>query len=220
MQFPLSIKKLVKYLLGTLAVLDSKIKPVNPKGNKPWIIIGLFWGGSDGKVSAHMWETRVRSLGWEDPQGRREKGMATHSSTLAWKILWTEEPARLESIGPQRVGYDWVTSHSHANHWNIDAEAEAPLLWPPDAKRWLIRKDPDAGKDWGQEKKRASEDEMVGCKGHELGQTQEMVRDTREAWCAAAHGVVKSLTQLGDWTTTFLEVVMFQMGSRCLLSSG
>ena len=43
MQFHLSIKKLVKYLLGTLAVLDSKeIKPVNPKGNKPWIIIGLF----------------------------------------------------------------------------------------------------------------------------------------------------------------------------------
>ena len=50
-----------------------------------------------------MWETQVRSLGWEDPL---EKEMATHSSTLAWKILWTEEPGRLESIGPQRVGHD------------------------------------------------------------------------------------------------------------------
>ena len=50
-----------------------------------------------------MWETRVRSLGWEDPL---EKEMATHSSALAWKILWTEEPGRLESMGLPRVGHD------------------------------------------------------------------------------------------------------------------
>ena len=50
-----------------------------------------------------MWETRVRSLGWEDPL---EKEMATHSSTLAWKIPWTEEPGRLQSMGSQRVGHD------------------------------------------------------------------------------------------------------------------
>ena len=43
-----------------------------------------------------------------------------------------------------------------------DAEAEAPILWPPDVKRWLVRKDPDAGKDWGQEKKGMAEDEMLG----------------------------------------------------------
>ena len=42
-----------------------------------------------------------------------------------------------------------------------DAEAEAPILWPPDAKSWLIGKDTDTGKDWGQEEKRATEDEMV-----------------------------------------------------------
>ena len=50
-----------------------------------------------------MRETRVKSLGWEDPL---EKEMATHSSTLAWKIPWTEEPGRLQSIGWQRVGHD------------------------------------------------------------------------------------------------------------------
>ena len=50
-----------------------------------------------------MWETQVRSLGWEDPL---EKEMATHSSTLAWKIPWTEEPGRLQSMGLQRVGHD------------------------------------------------------------------------------------------------------------------
>jgi len=43
-----------------------------------------------------------------------------------------------------------------------DAEAEAPILWPPDVKNWLIRKDPDAGKDWRQEEKGTTEDEMVG----------------------------------------------------------
>ena len=50
-----------------------------------------------------MRESRVRSLAWEDPL---EKEMATHSSTLAWKIPWTEEPCRLQSMGSQRVGQD------------------------------------------------------------------------------------------------------------------
>ena len=48
-------------------------------------------------------KTQVRSLGWEYPL---EKEMATHSSTLAWKIPWTEEPGRLQSMGSQRVGHD------------------------------------------------------------------------------------------------------------------
>ena len=50
-----------------------------------------------------MLETQVRSLGREDPL---EKEMATHSSTLAWKIPWTEEPGRLRSMGSQRVGHE------------------------------------------------------------------------------------------------------------------
>ena len=52
-------------------------------------------------------ETQVQSLDGEDPL---EKEMATHSSTLAWKILWTEEPCRLQFMGSQGVGHDWVTS--------------------------------------------------------------------------------------------------------------
>ena len=50
-----------------------------------------------------MQETRVQLLGWEDPL---EKEMTTHSSTLAWKIPWMEEPGRLQSMGSQRVGHD------------------------------------------------------------------------------------------------------------------
>ena len=53
-----------------------------------------------------MWETWVWSLGWEDVL---EKEMATHSAILAWKIPWTEEPGRLQSMGSQRVWHDWVT---------------------------------------------------------------------------------------------------------------
>ena len=53
-----------------------------------------------------MWETRVQYLGWED---LLEKGMATHSSILAWRIPWTEKPGGLQSLGSQRFGHDSET---------------------------------------------------------------------------------------------------------------
>ena len=84
-----------------------------------------------------------------------------------------------------------------------DFEGETPTLWPPDVKSWLIGKDPNAGKDWGQEEKGMTEDEMVGwhhwLNGHGLGGLRELVID-REAWRAAVHGVAKSRTQLSNWT--------------------
>ena len=91
--FELRLEKTLKSLLNR-----KEIKPVNPKGNQPWIFTG-----------------------------------------------------------------------------KTDAEAEVPILWPPDGKSWLIRKDLDSGKDWGQEKKGATEDEMDGwhhwLNGHEFEQT-------------------------------------------------
>ena len=66
----------------------------------------IHWASLVAQMVKHlstMWETQVRSLGGEDPL---EKEMATHSSTLAWKIPWTEEPGRLQSMGSQRVGHD------------------------------------------------------------------------------------------------------------------
>ena len=66
--------------------------------------LSVFPGDSVVKKLPAMQETRVRPLGWEDPL---EKEMATHSSNiLAWKIPWTEEPGRLQSIGLHRIGHD------------------------------------------------------------------------------------------------------------------
>ena len=84
-----------------------------------------------------------------------------------------------------------------------DAEAEVPILWPPNVKNWLIGKDPGAGKLWRQEKG-VTEEEMFGWhhphSGHEFSKFRKTMKDW-EAWCTAVHGVGKSWTQVSDWTT-------------------
>ena len=156
------------------------------------------------QVIQQMW---VWSLSQEDTL---EEGMATHSSILAWRIPWTEEPGMLQFTGWQRLGHNWsalahavmmrlswinpmgpirdpqgertqtrrreggsVTTEAERGlkmlnpkgnqSWmfigRTDAEAETLTLCRPDAKNWLVGKDPDAGKDGRQEERG---DEMVG----------------------------------------------------------
>ena len=87
--------------------------------------------------------------------------------------------------------------------FNGRTDAEAPILWPPDAKNWLIWKDHDTGKDWRQEQKGMTEDKMLGWHRWLDAYEFEQAPGTGEgwgSWCATIHGVTKSWTRLSNWT--------------------
>ena len=108
-----------------------------------------------------------------------------------------QSPLNCKEINPVHP----VGNHSLIFLGRIDAEAETPILWSPEAKNWLTGKDSDAGKDWRQEG--TVEDEMAGWhhqpNGHESEQLQEFVMD-RDASHVSVHGVTKSQTQLSYCT--------------------
>ena len=125
---------------------------------------------------------------------------------------WCFWPVVLEKTLESPLDYKEIQPvHSEGDQlWDFfggnDTEAETPVLWPPHAKSWLIRKDFDAGRDWGQEEKGTTEDEMAGwhhwLDGHD-----------REAWLAAIHGVAKSWTQLSDWTELNWGLIIIREGN-------
>ena len=95
--------------------------------------------------------------------------------------------------------------HSKDLSWvfigRTDAEAETPILWPPHAKSWLIGRDPDVGRDLGQEEKGTTEDEMAEWHHWLDGRESQWTPGVgREAWRAVIHGVTKSWTRLSDWS--------------------
>ena len=92
-----------------------------------------------------------------------------------------------------------------------DVKAETPILWPLHAKNWLLCKDPDAGKDWGQEEKGTTEDEIAGwhhwLNGHGFGWILGVGDGQEGLTCCAVHGVAKSRTWLRDWTELIFQMV-------------
>ena len=147
-----------------------------------------------GLPSGHAWLWEL-----DHKEGRTPKNWCFWTVVLE---KTPESPLDSKEIKPVNLTGDqpWIFTG------RTDAEAEVPIFWPSDANRWLIGKVPDAGKDWGQKEKRASDD-------MNLGKCQDMVRDM-EAWRAAVHGVTKSWTWLGNWTTTIVDL-QFYVSFRC-----
>ena len=136
-----------------------------------------------------MQETWVWFLGWEDPL---EKEMATHSSTLAWRIPWREEPSRLQSMGLQRVRHDWATSLSFTFPGGSDGTESVCDM----ADLGSI---PGSGRSPGE---RNGNPLQYSCQENSMD---------RGAWGTIVHAVLKNWTWLSDWDTSM-------HGTDCVLT--
>ena len=139
-----------------------------------------------------------------------------------WAMVWwktLESPLDSKEIKPvnPKGNHPWIfIGRTHA-------EAEAPILWPLDMKKWLLGKDPHAGKDWRQEGKRMPVDEIVGwhywLDGCEYEQAPG-VGDGQGSLAVAVHGVIKSWTWKSGWTELMVEPKLVETKWSCRVVLG
>ena len=225
-----------------------------------WVAMPTLRGSSNPGIEPRSLAMKADSC--SIPRSGRFPGErnAAHSSILAWRIPWTEEPCGLQSNKPRKhikkqrqylYGQSYGFSSSHVQMWELghikgwvqknwclrtvvlektlespldrkeiqpvhpkgnqswiiigrtEAAAETPILGPPDAKSRLIGKDPDAEKDWRQEEKGMTEDEMVGWHYHPTQWTR-VWADSRRWWRTGKPGVLQSMGSQRvryDWVT-------------------
>ena len=188
--------------------LDCKeIKPVNPKGNQSWIFVGRMMVKLKLQSFGHLMQSTdslEKTLILGKIEGRRRGWQEGHEFEKA--LGNGERQESLVCCSP------WGHKESDTTEWlnkfigRTDAEADSPIIWPPDVKSWLIGKVPDSGKDWRQEEKGMTEDEMVGrhhwLNGHESEQALgEDGKRQGSLMCCSPWGC-KEWTLLRDWTTT------------------
>ena len=149
-----------------------------------------------------MWGTWVRSLGWEDPL---EKEMATRSSTLAWKIPWTEEPGRLQSMGWQRVGrHNWVASLSlflisaATTMLKLKLQCFGHLMWTADSLEKTLKLGKIESKRRRGRQRMNFLDSVTDSMHVNLSKHLEIVKD-RGAWHATVHVVGHDLAKSWTW---------------------
>ena len=153
-----------------------------------------------GLSSSHeqMWEL-------ENKEGREPKNWRFWTVVLEKTLENSLESKEIKSVN-LKGNQPWIL------FGRTDTKAKALILGPPDKNNWLIRRDPDAAKDWRQKEKRATEDEMVGwhhqLNGHEsIEQTSRDSDGQGNLVCKKLHGVTKSWTQLSNQTTTNISLL-------------
>ena len=154
-------------------------------------------------LGQRLWGRASTWIKKKSKQKQRQMTFTSSSSTLTSSL--TTEPF---CIQPTCLLTDPKGDQSWVFTGRTEAEAETPILWPPDAKSWLIGNDPDAGRDWGQEEKGTTEDEMAGWhhrhNGHEFGWTPGVSDGQGGLVCCGSWGCKESdTTERLDWTDLF-----------------